>query len=261
MTLLPSDKFDVKGWEGNHYQVNEICAHPRCNRRSVHGHHMWPRSFLRSQPQDWVRLPDGTIVGNRIGLCLEHHEMVTGEVEGYRARLVWEAGIMWWEIKVTSAPAATGADIGNTLPIDQWVRTGPLDPQPPVASRVEVTTLHSEKFGDQETIVGAVHGHVSRDEEAVCPVCGHHKRVQEPKAKLERRNTQQWVVTVPDDAEVGADVLDGMIEDLAIPLGASEWSSRLRRYYVLVAALAWVEQNRGEFIHDLAEAADRRLAS
>jgi hypothetical protein len=80
-------------------------------------------------------------------------------------------------------------------------------------------------------------------------------------AKLERRNTKQWVVTVPDDAEVGTDVLDSIIEDLAIPIGATEWSSRLRRYYVLVMALAWVNQNRTEFIADLAEAAERRTAA
>ncbi|MCP6726399.1 hypothetical protein NL526_30540, partial [Klebsiella pneumoniae] len=75
--------------EGNAYDVNPICAHPNCNKRSAHAHHMWPRSYLRGQPYDWVRLPDGTILGNRIGLCVEHHEMVTGEIGGYRARLSW----------------------------------------------------------------------------------------------------------------------------------------------------------------------------
>lgn len=246
MTLLPSDKFDVKGWEGNHYQVNEICAHPRCNLRSVHGHHMWPRSFLRSQPQDWVRLQDGTIVGNRIGLCLEHHEMVTGEIGGYKARLVWEAGLMWWDSRRKT----------STTELDYWVRDGALDPQPPVANPKTVV----DEAGVPLTTLPA-HGHASFDEESICPVCGRHKEEPRPKAKLERRNTKQWVVTVPDDSEIGADVLDGWVEDLAIPLGFTDQSSRLRRYHTLAVVLAWVNQNRGDFIFDIAEAADRRLAS
>jgi hypothetical protein len=87
MTLLPSDEFGITGWPGNLYDVNELCAHPTCNRHSVHAHHMWPRSFIRKN-YDWVKLPDGTILGNRIGLCQEHHDMVTGEIGGYRAKLV-----------------------------------------------------------------------------------------------------------------------------------------------------------------------------
>jgi hypothetical protein len=250
MTLLPSDEFGITGWPGNLYDVNEICAHPTCSRRSVHAHHMWPRSFIRKN-YDWVRLPDGTILGNRIGLCQEHHDMVTGEIGGYRARLRWDAGIMWWDDKRKQVG-------GGTHPVD-WVRSGPLSTQPPVASRIAVTESISEDMRSA-VIAEHAHGHVG-DDEKVCPVCGHHKQQKQPKAKLERRNTKQWVVTVPDDAEVGTDVLDSIIEDLAIPIGATEWSSRLRRYYVLAMALAWVNQNRTEFIADLAEAAERRTAA
>ena len=92
MTLLPNSDFGIRGWDGNQYQVNAVCAHPKCGRLAAHKHHMWPRSYLRDQPQNWVRLGDGTIIGNLIGLCVEHHEMVTGEIGGYRSRLVWMAG-------------------------------------------------------------------------------------------------------------------------------------------------------------------------
>lgn len=248
MTLLPSDKLGVTGWPGNLYELNETCAHPACGKRSAHGHHMWPRSFIRKN-YDWVRLPDGTILGNRIGLCQEHHDMVTGEIGGYRARIRWAAGLVWWDDKK-----------GGEMQSD-WGVLAPLSTQPPVSPDGAVIPETTVNHGDYLTVeMAPAHGHIG-DEEKVCPVCGHHKHTQEPRAKLPRRKTKEWVVTVPDDSELGADVLDSIIEDLAIPIGASEWSSRLRRYYVLVAALVWVNQNRAEFIADLAEAAERRTSA
>ena len=94
----------------------------------------------------------------------------------------------------------------------------------------------------------------------MCPVCGHHKVSQEPRPKQPRRKAKEWTLHVPDDAEIGADVLDTMIEDFAIPIGAAEWTSRLKRYHVLVAVLAWATVHRSEFIAEMAEAAERRLA-
>lgn len=252
MTLLPSDQFGVSGWPGNAYKVNEVCAHPSCGKASVHAHHMWRRSFIRKD-YDWVKLPDGTIIGNRVGLCQEHHDMVTGEIGGYRAKLTWEAGIMWWEIRVESAPAAAGDDLGWHVPKKiLFVRVGPLSTQPPAVGR-DADVARSLVDGHVEA-----HGHVADE---VCPTCGHHtKSPDEPRAKLPRRNTKEWTISVPDDAEIGADVIEGMIEDFAIPLGATEWSSRLKRYHVLVAVLAWATANRSQFIADVAEAAERRLA-
>ena len=68
------------------------------------------------------------------------------------------------------------------------------------------------------------------------------------------------MVTVPDDAEIGADVLDGWVEDFAIVLGMDEYSSRLKRYHVLSFVLGWAGINRAQLIADVAEAAERRVS-
>lgn len=243
MTLLPSSDYGITGWPGEKYEVNEICAHPTCNKPSAHTHHCWSRSHLRKD-YEWVKLPDGTVIGNRIGFCVEHHDMLTGEVGGYRARLSWEGGVMWWQIKVVSAPATSGMDLGSSVPIIQWVTVGALTAQPPVPG--------------QST---NPHRHASVDEEAACPTCGHVKRRGDvAHAKLPRRNTKIYAIAVPDDAEIGVEILDSWIDDFAIPLGAEEWTSRLRRYHVLITALAWVKVNEKQFIADVAEAAGRRVA-
>lgn len=244
MTLLPADDFGITGYPGNKYDVNEICAHPSCNQRAVHAHHMWSRSFLRKD-YDWVKLPDGVILGNRIGLCQEHHDMVTGEIGGYRAKLEWVAGVMWWVDRVAQSPAEEVREGVKWATLHRQM----LTTQPPVYIPGE----------QQVTELASAHGHVD-DDEKICPVCGHHKQHKEPRAKLERRNVKEWTINVPDDAEIGADVLDGWVDDFAIPMGATDWSPRLRRYYVLVTVLAWANIHRGQFIQDMADAAERRTA-
>src|SRR4051812_45303724 len=97
MTLAPSSDFGIRGIEGKRYELNAMCAAPGCNERAVHGHHLWPRSFLRGQPQDWVQTPDGLVIGNKVGLCVEHHGDVTGDVGGHRARITFIAGCFWWK--------------------------------------------------------------------------------------------------------------------------------------------------------------------
>lgn len=217
LTLLPSKEFAVRGHEGKAYEVNEWCAVPLCARASAHAHHIWPRSHLRSQPYEWVELPDGTVIGNRIGLCLQHHNNVTGEIGGYRARILFTAGLFWWELPPD----------GST-PLKVWERVGPLDPQPP-----GVPTQRQE----------------TPAEEAVCPTCGHAKRRRSQNGTP--RKSKTWTLTVPDDAEIGTDVLDEWADDLAVILGFHDETSRLRRYHAVVTALAWTVQNREAFVRDL----------
>jgi hypothetical protein len=223
VTLLPSKEFGVRGHEGKAYEVNAICAVPHCSRTSAHAHHIWPRSHLRSQPYEWVELPDGTIIGNRTGLCFGHHEQVTGEIGGYRARIVFSSGVFWWAVKPEEGRPR----------IEQWPHLGLLDPQPPGAGSTN--------------IIPPV------EEDGVCPTCQRPRRkatVAGPK-----RKTKTWTLTVPDDAEIGSDVLDEYADDIAILLGFHEESSRLRRYHAVATALAWVIQNREAFARDLQEAA------
>ena len=234
MTLLPSNIFGIRGHPGNAYDVAEICATPGCGKASVHAHHCWPRSYLRGQPYDWVKLPDGTVIGNRVGLCLDHHNQVTGEIGGYRAKIRWQDGLLWWEDRV---------QVGDeTRPeVHSWISRGPLVHQPPGV---------------------APHDHEQLADGDVCPTCGHHKKRSDratPKPG-KARPTKEWVVTVPDDAEIGADVLDDWVEDFAIVLGMDEYSSRLKRYHVLSFVLGWAGINRAQLIADVAEAAERRVS-
>ena len=80
----------------------------------------------------------------------------------------------------------------------------------------------------------------------------HAAEEEEP---LPKRPTKEWTLLVPDDAEIGADVLDEWVEQFAIILGMGEdVSKRLVRYHVLCSVLAWAMINRQTFIEDIAEA-------
>lgn len=242
MTLLPAAPLGVRGHPGNAYDVPPTCAHPTCDRPAAHVHHCWPRSFLRRQPIEWVQYENGPTVGNRLGFCVEHHDMLTGEIGGYRARLRWEDGVMWWEQKV-----ANDFEYRDGLTFE---RVGPTKHQPPVAG-IEI-------MGEEGI---RVHGHATEAEEEQCPTCGHVKRKrerEEPKpGKL--RPTKDWTIAVPDDAEVGADLLDDWIEDFAIVFGMDHYTSRLKRYHVLSVLRGVTLAMRSDIIAEVAAAAGRRL--
>jgi len=222
VTLLPSEDFGVRGHPGKPYDVNDICAAPGCGTKTAHCHHLWPRSFLRSQPYEWVELPDGTVIGNRIGLCFSHHEQVTGGPGGHRARISFRAGLFWW----TPMPEE---DLG-------WTGLGPIDPQPPgVPTHVEAPPA------DDASTNGA------------CPTCGHVKhRVKQP-----RRKSKTWTIDVPDDAEVGSEILDDWVDEIAFVLGLDDERSRLRRYHALVVTLAWAMQSKEQFLREIRTASER----
>jgi hypothetical protein len=220
VTLTPSSDFGIRGEPGKAYDVNPVCAAPGCRERSVHGHHLWARSHLRGQPQDWVKLPDGTILGNRTGLCLVHHNAVTGGPGGHQARVVFKQGLFWWEVKTTS---------------DTWGGTGLLDPQPPGVTAEATTPAASRAVAPAES---------------ACPTCGHvRKREHQP-----RRKSKTWTLEVPDDAEHGAEILDEWADSIAWLLGFQDERSRLRRYHAIATALFWVMQSRDKFLAELDEA-------
>lgn len=188
---------------------------PGCGNPSAHAHHLWPRSHLRGQPYEWVELPDGTVVGNRIGLCFTHHEWVTGPLGGYKARIRYSSGLFWYEVRASE-------EVWNPLLL--------LDPQPP---------------GVPTAPAG-----IPATPDDVCPACGHTKR---RRANTPRR-TKEWTLSVPDDAEQGAEVLDDWADEIATLLGFGDESSRLRRYHAVATALAWTVQNRQDFVSDLVAA-------
>lgn len=242
MTLLPAAPLGVRGHPGNAYDVPQTCAHPSCDRPAAHVHHCWPRSFLRRQPIEWVKYDDGTVVGNRLGFCVGHHEQLTGEIGGYRARLRWEDGCMWWDDRM---PERT-PDNSFT----PWARLGPTKHQPPKAG---------SGMPLEEGTLAIAHGHATDQEAEVCPTCGHHKTKPRDVAKPGKlRPTKEWTVTVPDDTEVGADLLDDWIEDFAIVFGLDHYTSRLKRYHVLSLLRGVTLAMRSDIIAMVAEAAGRR---
>jgi len=71
-----------------------------------------------------------------------------------------------------------------------------------------------------------------------------------------KRGSKTYSLVVPDDAEIGADVLDEWVEQFAVVLGFGEdVSQRLVRYHTMVAVFAWAMMHRTEFIADIKEAA------
>jgi len=220
MTIRPSDNFQVRGVKGPVYKTNTVCAHPTCREQARHGHHMFPRSSLRNQPLEWVEIPDYGTVQNRVGLCVPHHEQVTGMIGGHRARISFDAGLFWWQQRLEAG----------------WEQSGlPLDPQPFGASR---QVFNAAKTPDLER----------------CETCGHVKPKQ--RKPLAPRKTKTWTADVPDDAEIGSDVLDEWVDDVSSLLGFGDQRSRLRRYHTMAVSFAWIRKRRDEFIRDLVEASE-----
>lgn len=262
MTLLPSSDFGIRGHAGNAYDVPETCSHPTCGKYSAHVHHCWPRSYLRGQPYEWVFLENidhgrglahSVVIGNRLGFCVEHHDNLTGEIGGYKARLVWETGVMWWDDRVRAGAYVEDplGPPGGILQPDLWSRIGPTKHQPPVM-------LPNGDVRVRRDVVES-HTHATQADADVCPTCGHHKAKperSEPKPGRVDGPVKEWVAA--GDPE-GAALLDEHVENFAIPLGMSDWTLRQKRYHVTSIVFAWAEQHREEFIADVAEAAERRL--
>ena len=96
--------------EGKAPPLNVRCGRPGCSKFATERHHLFPRSYLRGQPYEWVSLPGDLLLANSIGLCTDHHNRVTGGVGGHKSKIVWEdEEFVWYD--------ATHAD---------WKLVGPL---------------------------------------------------------------------------------------------------------------------------------------
>jgi hypothetical protein len=86
VTRLPTESWDIRPrTDLEPYELNETCA--LCGGTPVEDHHIFRSSFLIDREVFWVELPDGAVVPHRVGLCNEHHRLVTEN----RARIVLEA--------------------------------------------------------------------------------------------------------------------------------------------------------------------------
>jgi len=236
MSLAPAVHPGIRGVEGKARPVEKVCCAPGCISLSQQGHHMWSRSFLRGQPYDWVALPSGRVVSNVVGLCMRHHNDVTGGVGGHRAmiRLESDETFIWL--------TAEDTDHGPG-----WVHRGLLHPQPWSETPVEPAAPAAVR-------PSAAHSHPDLEPGQTCDSCGYTRPAK--RAVGHKRGSKTYSLVVPDDAEIGADVLDEWVEQFAVVLGfGTDVSQRLVRYHTMVAVFAWAMMHRTEFIADIKEAA------
>lgn len=229
MTLSPLEGLHfVKGVKGTAYKVGPVCANPGCNRFADHAHHIFRRSQLAGD-YAWVEL-ENQVYPNLCGLCVACHNDVTGDVGGHKAAI--KLGV------------ASGSYFWNIVHVEHGVvcyeHVGRLDPHPPTPQ-----SLTEERALGQEDRVSEH-----------CPFCGQTKRRRRDTAgPTTRRRRKTWTVSVPDDAEDGAEILDTFVDEVATLLGAGEWDERNRRYWALVHVLAWAMQQREQFAKDVRQAA------
>lgn len=214
MTLAPLVSPSIRGVEGKPAELGKWCVVPSCISLAQQRHHLWPKSYLRGQPYEWVRV-EGEVLPNSVGLCVLHHNAVTSPVGGHLAHIRYSTALglfEWWQTK--------GKGDGR------WENLGPIKGQGFVTPEPEAATV--------------------RKREGLCPTCGKPKATH--KKPLPKRKSKSWGVTVPDDGEAGADILDTYIENLGVLMGLDAQSPRLLRYHVLVPVLEWVSQDSARFV-------------
>jgi hypothetical protein len=233
MTRWPIESRDVKGltleeWPVELPKVGPYCSVPGCARAADHAHHLFSRGIMGGA-FDWVRLPDGTVSGNKIGICASHHQMVTEN----KTRIVFENGAYWYSDALVQ-------------------REQPLTEQPPLVSQQ-----------DQETPPG--NGHVVEPEprhivtpehhREICPTC--ERPMPKPKVENETEEVRQrktWAVSVPNDHwEDGADMLDELIEasrDELDKVGMSYGEGKKVKYFILATALGLFVQHAEAILSD-----------
>jgi hypothetical protein len=225
VTLPAVDTWNLRGEKGPLFKVGPHCSHPSCGSFADHAHHIVRRSQLGGD-YGWV-LIDGTLYANLTGLCVKHHDEVTGRVGGHKAAIRLIDGIFTWCYVVEQ--------LGEHEPIG-YVALGPLDPQPP-----------SPESAQRASTVDPGSEH--------CPFCGQTRRRRSSASAATdrgpqgRRRRKSWLIKVPDDAEDGADVLDTLIDDLALVLGIDPTATG--RYYVVVMALVFAQQQKPALVESM----------
>ena len=227
MSLAPLVDPLVRGVEGKKPEANDWCPIPGCISRAQEGHHLWSKSYLRGQPQNWVQLPSLSICQNVMGLCTRHHRDVTGDPGGHQGWIKLEHG----DVFVYHEPNGSG-----------WKAVGPLKPQPKIVAA-------GGGDGNPKPDVSREHLHLKPGES--CDKCGYTRPTK--RDPLPRRKQASWTVNVPADAEIGAEILDDWVEQFAVLLGFEEAKKGVARYHVIAVVFAWSMQNRGSLIEDITE--------
>lgn len=177
MSRFPTVSRQVEGVEQEAYDVGNVCSAPsyltnRCDNRTIERHHLFSRGLMGGA-FDWVRLQDGTVIGNIVGLCPVHHRLVTEN----KAHIMFENGAFVW--------------------YDNHGNSGPLSVQPPGAW-YEVPATDAIP-------------HAKREKCPKCgramPKPKDEKKIEGKKPR------KTWACAVPKERlEDGADVIDALLE-------------------------------------------------
>lgn len=214
MTLSPFESRNVEGMAGDAYPaftVGPVCCHPTCSKYADAAHHLVRRSQLAGA-FDWVRLEDGTIIGNKVPLCHMHHLEITDN----QSRIRWIDGTFVWIDNI-------GVLVGEIL-------------QPPIHGKPTRVTSHSTIAGPAST--------------PTCSECGRTLPHPKHEKREPTRRRKTWTVTVPDDTEEdGALVLDTLTAEVAKLFGHEDKASL--RYFSLCMALALILEHQSLLVKDM----------
>jgi hypothetical protein len=216
---LPAVDPQVRSLAGPEYRVGPRCSH--CGKLAEHAHHIFRRT-RQGGPEDWIEI-DGKIVGNKTALCWDCHNMVTGEIGGYKAAIRYDQGLFVWCEVISEGSRVVG-----------YVPERPLAPQPPTP----------ESLADDPSRASG-----TSPVSDTCPFCGQAKR-RRPRVPSFGRRRKSWTIKVPDDAEDGATVLDTLVDDLGLVLGVEP--NATGRYYIVLPAVYYAHQEKARFIESVA---------
>lgn len=225
----------MKGVDGPKYELNEICAAPKCGTPYCERHHLWRRSFLIGDFW-WVEiLASGSVVGNCVNLCHTHHQAITENkavIEFVDGEFVWSDMLLLNE-PLTFQPTAPPPDNQTINAVSD--------------SKTPEKKLEEEAWKEANSRIDGLEGIPEMIEtlRAECPTC-HRKlppvkdEIDNPVEKKKIRKT--WSVAVPNDnQEDGADVLDTLIEEIRTEFadaGLPYGESGTAKYHVMATALA-----------------------
>lgn len=205
MTRLPLDDRNVVGVPGPRYEHKDVCSHPFCDERNPTPgkgyHHIWRRSFLGGG-FNWVKLPDGKVVGNVVYLCREHHREITENKA-------------WISLLEATAPLVGHIGLWYAWNDDNLAQN--LDPQPPLSLQ-EAEETPSIKIAVKSG------GDLSPGEN--CPTC--ERRIPHPKKETSPATTvvKSWRLPAAEK-EAREETIAATAEHLGISTKEKFWMDKL----------------------------------
>jgi len=198
--IKPIPNLRVKGVPSTKYPLSEVSSHPHSTEKADDAHHIFPRSLIGNDSY-FVLIENedgsGTILPHVVGLTREEHR----RIEEHESWIKLEDGQFVWYDRV--APT----DPYDEIPADwqEWVKIGPLNPQPGQQGTPKRKRLKGEERAQRKTIS----------------------------------------FRVPDDAERGSEVFDTLLAETKlkmVDLGLKDDPDAITTYIALTGVMAsWLQ--------------------